>query len=206
MIKASALPSKYEIGKTRFYERRNYLLKLGYQVEPNKQGRNSFYTREQVQLFDELDAHIKAVGEMEGFRTSVIDNGNEGENGQGKVEPVRNGGELVRSERELIANDSSNLSAEEEEIYVETNSLEDIKEQQIESLHVAAQYNAATHLTALNYLTVDYMKHRDFSVAGLAEQVHKSEQAVRETFTSLMVEPEQATKKLLKQIRQRRSK
>jgi hypothetical protein len=206
MIKASALPSKYEIGKTRFYERRNYLLKLGYQVEPNKQGRNSFYTREQVQLFDELDAHIKAVGEMEGFRTPVIDNGNEGENGQGKVEPVRNGGELVRSERELVPNDSANLSAEEEEIYIETDPLEDIKEQNLRSVDAAAQHFAAQNLAALNYLTVDYMKHRQFSIGGLSEQVQKSEQAVKQSFLSVMESPEATTKKLLKQIRQRRSK
>jgi hypothetical protein len=181
-------------------------LKLGYNIEPTKKGRCSFYTSEQVRVFDELDAHIKAAGGMDGFRNPVIESRNEGKNGDGKVEPVRDGGEQVHTERELMANSSANLFAEEEEIYVETDPLEDIKEQQIESLHVAAQYNAATNLAALNYLTGDYMKHRKFSVAGLAEQVHKSEQAVRETFSSLMVEPEEATKKLLNKIRQRRSK
>ena len=181
-------------------------MKLGYNMEPTKKGRCSFYTSEQVLLFDELDAHIKAAGGMEGFPTPVIGSRNEGKNGNGKIEPVRNGNGIVRTESELMANSSTNLSAEDEEIYVETDPLEDIKEQQIESLHVAAQYNAATNLTALNYLTVDYMKHRDFSVDGLAEQVHKSEKAVRESFASMMVEPEQATKKLLNKIRQRRSK
>lgn len=202
MIKASALPSKYNIGKTRFYERRNYLLKLGYNMEPIKKGRCSFYTSEQIGIFDELDAHIKVEAGMEGFRAPVIESTNQGENIDHQVNPVHNGNGLVRAQSEQMANQSS----QEEEIYVETNPLEDIKEQQIESLHVAAQYNAATNLTALNYLTVDYMKHRDFSVAGLTEQVHKSEQAVRETFTNLMVEPEQATKKLLNKIRQRRNR
>ena len=42
MIKASALNSKYKIGKTNFYKRRDYLIKLGYNMEPDKKGRCSF--------------------------------------------------------------------------------------------------------------------------------------------------------------------
>lgn len=181
-------------------------MKLGYKVEPTKQGRSSFYTSEQVRIFDELDAHIKAAGGMDGFRTPFIESRNEGENVEGQVEPVRNGGGIVHSQGELIPNDSANEFAQEGEIYVETDPLEDVKEQQIESLHVAAQYNAAQNLAAFNYLTLDYMKHRDFTVDGLAELVHKSEKAVRESFASMMESPEQATKKLLNKIRQRRNK
>ncbi len=206
MIKTSALSSKYGIGRTHFYKRRDYLLKLGYNLQPTKKGRCSFYSREQVRVFDELDAHIKAAGGMDGFRNPVIDNRNEGENGNGKVEPVRNGGELVHTEREQVANKSANKSAPEEEIYVETNPLEDIKEQNLRSVDAAAQHFAAQNLAALNYLTVDYMNHRQFSIAGLSEQVQKSEQAVKQSFTSVMESPEATTKKLLSQIRQRRNK
>lgn len=205
MIKASALPSKYDIGKTRFYERRNYLIKLGYQVEPTREGRCSFYTSKQVHLFDELDAHIKAAGGMEGFRTSVFESRNKGENVYEKVEPVHNGNGIVRSESELIANDSANEFVEEEEIYIETNPLEDIKEQNLQSVDAAAQHFAAQNLAALNYLTVDYMKHRQFSIGGLSEQVQNSEQVLKQSFTSVMESPEVTTKKLLSQIRQGRN-
>jgi hypothetical protein len=205
MIKASALPSKYDIGKTRFYERRNYLIKLGYQVEPTKEGRCSFYTSKQVHLFDELDAHIKAAGGMEGFRTSVFESRNKEENVYEKVESVHNGNGIVRSESELIANDSANEFVEEEEIYIETNPLEDIKEQNLQSVDAAAQHFAAQNLAALNYLTVDYMKHRQFSIGGLSEQVQNSEQVLKQSFTSVMESPEVTTKKLLSQIRQGRN-
>ena len=206
MIKASELPSKYGIGKTNFYKRRDYLLKLGYNIEPTKKGRCSFYTCEQVRIFEELDAHIKVAGRMEGFRAPVIESRNKRENENGKVEPVHNGNGLVRTESELMANQSTNLSAEEEEIYVETNPLEDIKEQNLRSVDVVAQHFAAQNLAALNYLTVDYMKHRDFSINGLKEQVQQSEQAVKQSFTSVMESPEVTTKKLLNKIRQRRNR
>ena len=105
-----------------------------------------------------------------------------------------------------MANESSKELIAEEEIYVETNPLEDIKEQNLRSIDAAAQHFAAQNLAALNYLTVDYMKHRDFSLDGLSEQVQKSEQAVKQSFTSLMESPEATTKKLLSRIRQRRNK
>ena len=202
MIKASELPSKYGIGKTNFYKRRDYLLKLGYNIEPTKKGRCSFYTCEQVHIFDELDAHIKVAGRMEGFRAPVIESKNKGENVNEKIEPVHNGGGLVRAQSEQMANESS----QEEEIYVETNPLEDIKEQNLRSVDAAAQHFAAQNLAALNYLTVDYMKHRDFSINGLKEQVQQSEQAVKQSFTSVMESPEVTTKKLLSKITQRRNR
>jgi hypothetical protein len=92
-----------------------------------------------------------------------------------------------------------------ENVYIDTNPLADIQEQQLASIDVAAQYSAAQNLTAFNYLTVDYMKHRDFSVQELAEEVHKSEQAVRKTFDSMMENPAEATKKILARIQRRRS-
>ena len=95
---------------------------------------------------------------------------------------------------------------QDQEIQVDTKPLEDIKEQQYQSVHVAAQYNAAQNLAAFNYLTLDYMKHRDFSVEGLAEQVQQSSEAVQESFASMMESPEQATKKLLAKIRRRRDR
>ncbi len=91
-----------------------------------------------------------------------------------------------------------------EKIYVDTNPLADIQEQQLASVEIAAQYSAAQNLTAFNYLTVDYMKHRDFSVQELAEEVHKSEQAVRKTFDSMMQNPASATKKIMAKLQSRR--
>ncbi len=202
MITASKLPQRYGIGKTYFYKRRDYLRKLGYNLEPLKQGRKSFYTDEQVQLLDSLDAHIKTHGGMDGFRQAAIEVSHLREDPNPKASPTNNGNGLVHTHRSPIEIES----ADPEEIVVDTNPLEDIKEQQLESLHVAAQYNAATNLTALNYLTLDYMKHRDFTVAGLSEQVHQSEQAVRESFTSMMVSPEQATKKLMSRLLRRRQR
>ncbi len=96
-------------------------------------------------------------------------------------------------------------SAKPEEIYVDTNPLSDIQEQQLASVEVAAQYSAAQNLTAFNYLTVDYMKHRDFSVQELAQEVHKSEQAVRKSFDSMMENPATTTKKIRARIQRRRS-
>ena len=62
MLSASSLPDRYGIGKTYFYQRRDYLIKLGYDLEAVKDGRKKLYTDEQVQILDELDAHIKDTG------------------------------------------------------------------------------------------------------------------------------------------------
>ncbi len=202
MIKVSALLAKYHIGKTTFYRRRDYLMELGYNMKPRTKSNCCFYNPEQVHIFDELDAHIKAAGRMDGFPPPVLESRNKEENAENKVEPVHNGGGLVHTEGELIANESP----PEEEIYVETNPLEDIKEQNLRSVDAAAQHFAAQNLAALNYLTVDYMNHRQFSIAGLKEQVEQSEQVVKQSFTSVMESPEATTKKLLNKIRQRRNK
>jgi hypothetical protein len=49
------------------------------------------------------------------------------------------------------------------------------------------------------------MKHRDFSVQELTEEVHKSEQAVRKTFDSMMENPSSATKKILARVQRQRT-
>ncbi len=40
MIEASKLPERYGIGKSLFYQRRSYLLELGYDLEPEKDGKS----------------------------------------------------------------------------------------------------------------------------------------------------------------------
>ena len=67
MMNASALPARYGIGKTLFYQRRNYLISLGYNLEPEKDGNERKYSDEQVQLLDELDKYVRDNGGMEGF-------------------------------------------------------------------------------------------------------------------------------------------
>ena len=286
MVNASALPSRYRIGKTSFYQRRNYLLSLGYNLEPKKDGNQRKYSDSQVQLLDELDKYIRDNEGMEGFPganvhkqfAEVHDNDEltippsdhpetetspaiESESVHSQCEPkedkktfpvnthhhqIEDGNqeislsstnghssnsvheltELTRTNPEPSAEidalspetlnggtlvptspEQSEIECEQDqEIQVDTKPLEDIKEQQYQSVHIAAQYNAATNLAAFNYLTLDYMKHRDFTIDGLAQQVQQSEQAVRESFASMMESPEQATKKLLAKIRRRRKR
>ena len=69
-------------------------LEKAYNRGNTKKSMVSFNSREQVHPYGGLDAHIKAAGGINGFPTPVIESRNEGENGNGKVEPVRNGGEL----------------------------------------------------------------------------------------------------------------
>ncbi len=201
MFSASSLPQRYGIGKTYFYQRRDYLIKLGYDMEAVKDGRKKLYTDEQVQILDELDAHIKDTGAMEGFAQASTALSNSSTQAISNELETNNNNGLVHSHTEQLEINES----EDESIYVDTNPLADIQEQQLASVDVAAQYSAAQNLTAFNYLTVDYMKHRDFSVQELAESVHKSEQAVRKTFDSMMENPTSATKKLRARIQRRRT-
>ncbi|MEL7078967.1 MAG: hypothetical protein AAGM46_23975 [Cyanobacteria bacterium J06582_2] len=192
MSSASSLYERYSIGKTYFYQRRDYLIELGYNMEAEKNGRKKNYTDDQIKLLDALHAHINETGGMDGFpQAEPIAENPTAEQAEG------NG--LVHAEREEIEVDESTT-----DVYVDTNPLADIQEQQLASVDVAAQYSAAQNLTAFNYLTVDYMKHRDFSVQELAEEVHKSEQAVRKTFDSMMENPASATKKILARVRRQR--
>lgn len=201
MLSASALPQRYGIGKTYFYQRRDYLIKLGYDMEAVKDGRKRIYTDEQIQLLDELDAHIQDTQALEGFPPASAAASNKATQAVNNQPETKEGNGLVRAEREQIDIDDSAA----EEIYLDTNPLSDIQEQQLASVEVAAQYSAAQNLTAFNYLTVDYMKHRDFTVQELAEEVHKSEQAVRKTFDSMMSSPTSTTKKIVARIQRRRN-
>ena len=201
MLSASSLPQRYGIGKTYFYQRRDYLIKLGYDMEAVKDGRKKIYTDEQVQILDELDAHIKDTGAMSGFTQAPAALSNSSTQAISNELETNNNNELVHAESEQLEINEP----EAEKIYVDTNPLADIQEQQLASVDVAAQYSAAQNLTAFNYLTVDYMKHRDFSVQELASEVHKSEQAVRKTFDSMMETPSSATKKILARIQRKRT-
>ena len=188
MSSASSLYERYSIGKTSFYQRRDYLIELGYDMEAVKDGRKKIYTDEQISILDALNEHILETGSMEGFLSAT-------------PVSVSAANELVHAEREEIE-----LDEPDADVYVDTNPLADIQEQQLASVDVAAQYSAAQNLTAFNYLTVDYMKHRDFSVQELAEEVHKSERAVRESFGSMMENPSSTTKKILARVRRQRNR
>ena len=215
MSSASSLYERYSLGKTSFYQRRDYLIKLGYDMEAVKDGRKKKYTDEQIQLLDALHAYVLETGSMNGFPPANTDPAKISSNSAEPEKPndlikseipsnlieSEEPNELVHSEREEIQVDESTT-----DVYVDTNPLADIQEQQLASVDVAAQYSAAQNLTAFNYLTVDYMKHRDFSVQELAEEVHKSEQAVRESFGSMMENPSSTTKKILARVRRQRNR
>lgn len=201
MKQASALPDRYRIGRTQFYQRRDYLIKLGYNMEPIKQGRNCFYTDEQIHWLDELNAYIKTHSTLEGFPTAVIEIDDIYNEAAQNLDNDQGNGELIHPQSEPVQIESTAT----EEIIVNTSPLEDIQEQNLHSIDVAAQYAAAQSIVAFNYLQLDYMKHRDFRVAGLAEEVHQSEQAVRESFASMMESPSAATKKLMDKIKARRN-
>ena len=138
---------------------------------------------------------------MEGFSPAIAASSNTPAQAISNEPETPNTNGLVHTDREQI---EINESAAEN-VYVDTNPLADIQEQQLASIDIAAQYSAAQNLTAFNYLTVDYMKHRDFSVQELAEEVHKSEKAVRKTFDSMMENPASATKKILARISRQRN-
>ena len=67
MIEASKLPQRYGIGKSLFYQRRSYLLELGYDLEPEKDGKRRKYSDSQIKLLDELDKYISSNGGIKGF-------------------------------------------------------------------------------------------------------------------------------------------
>ena len=67
MIEASKLPERYGIGKSLFYQRRSYLLELGYDLEPEKDGKRRKYSDSQIKLLDELDKYISSNGGIKGF-------------------------------------------------------------------------------------------------------------------------------------------
>jgi hypothetical protein len=116
MLQASSLPDRYRVGKTQFYQRRDYLIKLGYNMEPTKRGRNSFYSDEQVQLLDNLHDYYRNNGTFDGFPPAAI-----------KVSGSQPGTDtsltLDNGEAGLVARQGElelNESIETEEIYVDT--------------------------------------------------------------------------------------
>ncbi len=197
MQKAASLPDRYRIGKTQFYERRQHLIRLGYDMEADKHGRNSYYSYEQIQIFDDLNAHYQKWGTLEGFPSAtpeIADNQTETD----KNSPVTNTETgLVQRESEKVINNS----VDTEEIFVDTNPLEDIQEDNFRRVDEAAQFAAAQNIVAFNYLTVNYMKQRDFSVPGLRSQVEKSSRVVEESLDSLKQSPEVIAKKLIQRTK-----
>jgi hypothetical protein len=197
MQKAASLPDRYRIGKTQFYERRQHLIRLGYDMEADKHGRNSYYSDEQIQIFDDLNTHYQKWGTLEGFPSAtpeIADNQTETD----KNSPVTNTETgLVQRESEKVINNS----VDTEEIFVDTNPLEDIQEDNFRRVDEAAQFAAAQNIVAFNYLTVKYMKQRDFSVPGLRSQVEKSGRVVEESLDSLKQSPEVIAKKLIQRTK-----
>lgn len=197
MQKAASLPDRYRIGKTQFYERRQHLIRLGYDMEADKHGRNSYYSDEQIQIFDDLNAHYQKWGTLEGFPSAtpeIADNQTEPD----KNSPITNTETgLVQRESEKVINNS----VDTEEIFVDTNPLEDIQEDNFRRVDEAAQFAAAQNIVAFNYLTVNYMKQRDFSVPGLRSQVEKSSRVVEESLDSLKQSPEVIAKKLIQRTK-----
>ncbi|NCR11120.1 MAG: hypothetical protein GPJ14_11180 [Microcystis aeruginosa G11-01] len=197
MQKAASLPDRYRIGKTQFYERRQHLIRLGYDMEADKLGRNSYYSDEQIQIFDDLNTHYQKWGTLEGFPSAtpeIADNQTETD----KNSPVTNTETgLVQRESEKVINNS----VDTEEIFVDTNPLEDIQEDNFRRVDEAAQFAAAQNIVAFNYLTVNYMKQRDFSVPGLRSQVEKSSRVVEESLDSLKQSPEVIAKKLIQRTK-----
>lgn len=192
MQKAASLPDRYRIGKTQFYERRQHLIRLGYDMEADKHGRNSYYSDEQIQIFDDLNAHYQKWGTLEGFPSAtpeIADN-------QTETNTNAETG-LVQRESEKVINNS----VDTEEIFVDTNPLEDIQEDNFRRVDEAAQFAAAQNIVAFNYLTVNYMKQRDFSVPGLRSQVEKSSRVVEESLDSLKQSPEVIAKKLIQRTK-----
>jgi hypothetical protein len=197
MQKAASLPDRYRIGKTQFYERRQHLIRLGYDMEADKLGRNSYYSDEQIQIFDDLNTHYQKWGTLEGFPSAtpeIADNQTETD----KNSPVTNTETgLVQRESEKVINNS----VDTEEIFVDTNPLEDIQEDNFRRVDEAAQFAAAQNIVAFNYLTVNYMKQRNFSVPGLRSQVEKSSRVVEESLDSLKQSPEVIAKKLIQRTK-----
>jgi hypothetical protein len=197
MQKAASLPDRYRIGKTQFYERRQHLIRLGYDMEADKLGRNSYYSDEQIQIFDDLNTHYQKWGTLEGFPSAtpeIADNQTEPD----KNSPVTNTETgLVQRESEKVINNS----VDTEEIFVDTNPLEDIQEDNFRRVDESAQFAAAQNIVAFNYLTVNYMKQRNFSVPGLRSQVEKSSRVVEESLDSLKQSPEVIAKKLIQRTK-----
>ena len=201
MTSTSELLLKYQISRSQFYQRRDCLIKLGYDLQGQKVGRNCTYTPEQVELLDRLDKHIKSNWPIDKFPTAAVS----AQPSQAKAEQNGHGNGHVQGS-ELVSYQGEQLEiteADEEEIEVDTNPTADIKEQQLNSVDAAAQYSAAELMAIFNYRQLDYMKNRNFTIPGLAEEVHKSEEAVRQSFDSMMGVPGESIKKKLKKLRQR---
>ncbi len=122
--------------------------------------------------------------------------------------PTRNPSQLKKIRtipRSVHLNGGSleSYSPKSEEIYVDTNPTADIKEHQLKSIDGAAQYGAAELLAVFNYRQLDYLKNRNFTIPGLAEEVQKSSEAVRQCFEEMTGTPGESIKKSLEKLRQR---
>ncbi len=198
MLQASDVPKAIGTKRTHFYEVRNHLISLGYNLEPEKKGRVSWYSDEQVDLMKNLQAHYRKTGAYDGFPFPNGHPTNQDDSSHQTTE-TSNGNGLIHSQPEHIPieyNDS-------EEIEINTNPLEDIREHHLNLVDKAAQHTAAETLTAFNYLTADYLKHRDFSIPELTEQVNQSEEVRQRSLTNLMESPNSTVKKMLARKRSR---
>ena len=200
MLQASDVPKAIGTKRTHFYEVRNHLIELGYDLEPKKKGRVSWYSDEQVDLMKDLQAHYRKTGAYDGFPFPNVYQTTQ-DNSSHQTAEDNNGNGLIHSQPEHIPIEYN----DNEEIDIDTNPLEDIREHHLDLVDTAAQHLAADTLTNLNYLTADYLKHRDFSIPELTEQVNQSEQIRQRSLTNLMESPNSTVKKMLVRKRNRRS-
>lgn len=172
----SELPEKYGITKSVVYSRLEAL-----HIKPTRAGNKSYINDEELQLMDELSAHLKASGGTKDFVEQCIQ--------AGRINPASEGAIVIQSQAQTIAsssqetlNSQSGTTTDAEDVVEHLVTQKDarVTAEDLQETHENSQYRAAAKVMGEETLTLLYEATEAFTLPGLKEQVDRHRSRIKQ--------------------------
>lgn len=171
-FQASKLQERYGVVKSVIYSR---LYALG--IKPQRRGHKSYISAEQLQLMDDLDAHLKAEGGTDEFVKQYIESG--------RINPAPAGEivtQMIDATPQTVSKNSQAAPADAEEVVEHLLTQKDagVNALDLQETHERAQYRAAAKVMGEETLTLLYEATEAFTIPGLKDQVEQHHSRIKQ--------------------------
>lgn len=176
----SELPERYKVVRSVVYKRLEDL-----HIKPHRQGNRSYISDEQLQLMDDLHAHLKAEGKTEEFVQQRITSG--------EIVPVETEALVTQAQAHEVTTSPPQSLATTDEILINPESsgqdmIADLQAQKgekvqlldIQEVDERAQQRAFAKAAAEETLTLIYEATEEFTIPGIKEQLEQHRAACRQ--------------------------
>lgn len=176
----SELPERYGVVRSAIYKRLDDL-----HIKPTRQGNKSYINDDQLQLMDDLHAHLEAGGRTEEFVQQRI--------ASGELVPAKTEAIVTQTQAHEMTTSQPQSLAATDEILIDPESsgqdmiadlqaqkAEQVQIEDIQEVHERAQQRAFAKAAAEETLTLIYEATEEFTIPGLKEQLEQHRAACRQ--------------------------